>query len=42
MTFGGKRASVKNPLITYATEIGGTYISQDDALPQRRRDRIYS
>ncbi len=32
---GGERASVQNPLITYATEIGWTYISQEDALTLR-------
>ncbi|MFZ3138117.1 MAG: HsdR family type I site-specific deoxyribonuclease [Thermodesulfovibrionales bacterium] len=32
---GGERASVQNPLITYATEIGWTYITQEDALTLR-------
>lgn len=32
---GGERASVQNPLITYATEIGWTYISLEDALTFR-------
>ena len=32
---GGERASVQNPLITYATAIGWTYISQEDALTFR-------
>ncbi len=26
MTFGGKRSSVKNPLITYAKDMGWTHI----------------
>lgn len=32
---GGEKASVQNPLITYATEIGWTYIKQEDALTLR-------
>lgn len=32
---GGERASVQNPLITYAKDIGWTYISQEDALTLR-------
>jgi hypothetical protein len=35
MTLGNETSSVQNPLILYATEIGWTYISQEDALTLR-------
>jgi len=35
MTLGNEKSSVQNPLILYATEIGWTYISQEDALTLR-------
>jgi hypothetical protein len=35
MTIGGERASVRNPLIEYSTEINWTYINPDDALTLR-------
>src|SRR4051794_30533757 len=35
-SIGSERATVQNPLVAYATEIGWAYLSQDQALTLRR------